>query len=53
MPMNVHDEIMSPTKRGYEERVKTVVDETVESYRSKIPLISMKYKTNMQNWGEK
>jgi DNA polymerase I-like protein with 3'-5' exonuclease and polymerase domains len=53
MPMNAHDEIMSPTKRGYEKLVKTVVDETVESYRSKIPLISMKYKTNMQNWGEK
>lgn len=52
-PMNVHDEIMCPTKPGYEEAVKKTVDETVESIRPKVPLIKMEWKIGMKNWASK
>lgn len=53
MPMNVHDEVQCPTDPAYTGLVKQVVDETVESFRPKIPLIKMKWKTNLNAWGEK
>ena len=53
MPMNIHDEVMSPTKTDYVETVDTVVRETVESYREKVPLISITWKNDLKNWAGK
>lgn len=49
-PMNVHDEIASPTQSGYIEQVTKIVDETVESYRDRVPLIKMGWCTGASSW---
>lgn len=52
-PMNVHDEILCVTRKGHEAELEKVVYNTVETFRPKIPLIKIDWKTNMANWGEK
>jgi len=50
---NVHDEIMSVNKKSIVDKVQKIVEETVESYRDKVPLIKMEWKQNLKSWGEK
>lgn len=50
-PMNIHDEIMCPTRQP--EKVKEVVMQTVESFRSKIPLIKMEWISDLKTWADK
>jgi len=50
MPLNIHDEIESPTKPEYSERVKNKVNEVVESFRDRVPLIEMEWKQNIKDW---
>lgn len=52
-PMNIHDEIMCPVAYGYEEKVKKIVNDTVESFRPKVPLIKMDWKIGLKSWGDK
>jgi hypothetical protein len=52
-PMNVHDELLAPTRPGHEENIKKIVDDRVQYYREKIPLIAMKWQTGMKSWAEK
>jgi hypothetical protein len=52
-PMNVHDEILCVCDKEVVERVKDIVNETVESFRPVIPLIKMVWKTNMKSWAGK
>lgn len=52
-PMNVHDEIMCPTRPDYVDRVKCIVDTTVESFRPKVPLIKMEWDTTLTSWADK
>ena len=52
-PMNVHDEVMAITNPAYTKDVERVVNETVESFRPKVPLIQMKWLTNVKSWAEK
>jgi len=52
-PMNQHDEVMCPTHPNYILKVKEVVDKTVESFREKVPLIKMDWKSNLKNWADK
>lgn len=53
MPLNIHDEIECPTRSEVVEKVHRIVDETVESFKSKVPLVKMEWKTDLNNWGEK
>lgn len=53
LPMNIHDEIQCPCDHEVVDKVKGVVNKCVEAYRDKVPLISMKWKTNLKSWGEK
>lgn len=53
MPINIHDEILSPVKKGYEDQVKKAVDDAVESYRPIVPLIGMEWNTTMNTWADK
>jgi len=53
MPMNIHDEIMSVTHPDYVEKEAEIVRETVESFRSEVPLIGIKWCKKMKNWSEK
>lgn len=52
-PMNVHDEIMCPTLPGYIEAVAETVRETVEGFRSIVPLIGIEWYRQLDNWGSK
>lgn len=52
-PMNIHDEIMCPTKQEIAEMVKQHVMQTVESFRNVIPLIKMDWIIGLKTWAEK
>lgn len=52
-PMNIHDEIMCPTAPEKIVRVKNVVDEAVESFRSTVPLIKMEWTSALKSWADK
>lgn len=53
VPCNVHDEIMAPVKPGYEDEVATTVNETVESFRPRVPLIQIGWDNNLASWAGK
>ena len=53
MTFNAHDEIMSVSVPEVVSQLKQSVDKTVESFRDKVPLISMKWETGLKNWSEK
>ena len=52
-PMNIHDEILAPSRPELVNVIKETVEEAVESFRSQVPLIKMDWKIGMNNWGEK
>lgn len=52
-PMNIHDELQCPVKKGHEEQVKKLVQDKVETYRPLIPLILLKWKVGYANWAAK
>ena len=52
-PFQCHDEILLPVHPDYVDKVAEVVNEAVESYRKRVPLIRMEWKKKMRNWGEK
>jgi len=51
-PMNIHDEILCPLHPTVAEKVKQDVYESIESYRSTVPLLQMEWKP-MKSWAEK
>lgn len=53
IPINVHDEIMCPTVPELVDAVKVTVDNTVESFRPRVPLIKMVWATHLESWAEK
>jgi hypothetical protein len=52
-PINIHDEVLSPTHPDFIDQVKQVVDQTVESFREKVPLIKMEWKSHLSSWADK
>jgi DNA polymerase I-like protein with 3'-5' exonuclease and polymerase domains len=52
-PMNIHDELMCPAAPEVVKRVKKVVDDSVESFRDKVPLIAMEWKSHLKSWADK
>lgn len=50
-PMNIHDELMCPTKLDHG-IVKQVVDEVVEELRPKVPLLKIAW-TGLTSWADK
>lgn len=52
-PMNTHDEIMNPTKPGYEAIVTQIVQNKVAEYRKKVPFLAIDWIEGMDNWSEK
>jgi DNA polymerase I-like protein with 3'-5' exonuclease and polymerase domains len=53
LPMNVHDEVLAPTKPEYVARLNRVVHETVESYRERVPLIGIDWGDDLTSWADK
>lgn len=52
-PMNVHDEIMCPTKPELVDSVTRIVMEAVEEIRPQIPLIAIEWEPQMKTWADK
>lgn len=52
-PMNIHDEILAPCKPEMCELVKQTVNQAVEEFREKIPLIKMDWAIGLKSWAEK
>lgn len=53
LPINIHDEVLAPCRPEIADLVKKTVDDTVESFRPKVPLIKMEFKLGMKSWAEK
>jgi hypothetical protein len=53
MPINIHDEIMVPTAPEKVDLVAQVVDQAVESYREKVPLIAIDWHKKLESWAGK
>lgn len=52
MPLNVHDEILTPTRPQYVDEVKQIVHDTVETFRERVPLIKMEWETGLESWSK-
>lgn len=52
-PMNIHDELMVTTHPAMVPQVTAAVRQTVEPYRTRVPLIGMTWFEAMANWAEK
>ena len=52
-PMNIHDEVMCPIAKDKIKIVKKIVDETVESFKDKVPLIAMDWHVGITSWADK
>lgn len=52
VPLNIHDEIMAPTKPKYIEPVRKTVLDTVESFRPIVPLIKMDWCSGARSWAQ-
>ena len=52
-PMNVHDEILTPTWPTYVPEVKKVVTDFVEEYKSLVPLLAIDWHDKIENWSQK
>lgn len=50
-PMNVHDEILNVTAKGFEEQTKQITTEFIQEYRSVVPLLGMTW-GEMETWKE-
>lgn len=51
--INVHDELRVSVAPELVEEVRATVDSTIKSLQEKVPLLAMKWKTNMASWAEK
>ena len=51
--MNIHDEIMCVTHPDFVNQVAEVVNETVQSFKDKVPLISMTWIKQLESWADK
>jgi hypothetical protein len=53
LPANIHDEVLCPTKPDKCNTVKNIVEQTIERFRDKVPLIKMDWKCNLKSWADK
>lgn len=52
-PMNIHDEIMSPTAKPFIKQVKDIVNTFIDEQREIVPLLGMEWKTHLESWADK
>jgi len=52
-PMNVHDEVIVVHKPELEKPIQAIVTKCIEKYKSKVPLIGIDWKPNVQTWADK
>ena len=52
-PLNSHDEIMCPCKKGVEDLIEEKVKNYINKTKVLVPFLSMTWKRNLKNWSEK
>ena len=52
-PFNVHDEIETPVRKGYEEKVEQTVKTTVAKYQKIVELLKIDWVSGIKNWASK
>ena len=52
-PMQVHDEVIAVSTPDKVEPIDTIVKDTVESFRDKVPLIAIDWNKNVASWADK
>ena len=52
-PLNIHDEIMCPSKPEIAPKVKEIVDSFVLQYKPRVPLLGISWDSDLESWGEK
>lgn len=52
-PLNIHDELMTPVKPEIAPKTSQIVSKFIESRRQLIPLIKMKWHTDLTTWADK
>jgi DNA polymerase I-like protein with 3'-5' exonuclease and polymerase domains len=52
-PINIHDEIMSPTDPRYVDRVAQVVTDTIRELTAVVPLLEMEWNSGLASWADK
>jgi len=52
-PCNIHDEIVTPVKPEYVDRVTEVIRESVENFRPSVALIGIDWCPRAESWAEK
>jgi hypothetical protein len=51
--MNIHDEIMCPTRPDLIKTIENTVKETVASFRPTVPLLEIDWSSEMVTWADK
>jgi hypothetical protein len=51
-PMQIHDEILAVCKPEIVDKIAKVVDETVETFRSAVPLIKLDWRKENKSWAK-
>lgn len=51
-PCNIHDEILCPTDPAHADAVKKTVDDSVSTFRGRVPLIELEWK-RLKSWADK
>lgn len=52
-PLNIHDELMNPTRPDYVEKVRKVVNDLITEYRAYIPLMDIEWYDKLESWADK
>jgi len=53
VPMNIHDEIMSPTLQAYVPQANEIVESFIEEMKQHIPLVGMDWGNDLTSWASK
>ena len=53
LPLNIHDEVLTPCKPELVDKIEEAVNKTVESFRPVVPLIKMDWKKGLTSWAGK
>ncbi len=53
LPMNIHDELMCPTRKGYEDQVEQKAQETVSFFKKQVPLLAIDWVRGITSWAGK
>lgn len=52
LPMNIHDEVITPTRPEYVDKVCEIQKQFIEKHRDKVPLLAMGW-GRLKNWNDK